>query len=242
MKDNDDHSANPEHVGKSSPRGQRQWVNPIRSWVTHELTLLRQASVVQWLLFIVGVVLVAAGIGGGVLPSSLGAGPADAFFAGAAGVTSLTVGAWVVVVSVALLLFAWSLGVRPTAGSLVLIFLLGVLIDLALFLAPEFSSLPAQFAQWFIGAVLLAVGAGLTVVSQMGASAYDTATVAVSKKVGGRLGLARVILDGVALVLAWILGGPLAWGTVGLMVIFPLVMPRVVAWMSARVQLGLGTR
>jgi len=64
----------------------------------------------------------------------------------------------------------------------------------------------------------------------VGASAYDTATVAIAS----RLGVARVILDGVALVFAFVLGGPIAVRTVGLMVVFPLVMPLVVRVIRSR--------
>jgi len=85
-----------------------------------------------------------------------------------------------------------------------------------------------------LGAVLLAVGAGFSIASGVGASAYDMATVAIANKTGGRLGVARLILDGTALVIALLIGGPIAWGTLGLMIVFPLIMPRVVRAIRAR--------
>lgn len=180
------------------------------------------------MLFIAGTVLLTAGIGAGVLASTLGAGPADALFAGAADISPLTVGTWAITISVGLLIFAWLLGTPPLAGTIVSFVLFGALIDFFLLIAPTFTTLPAQIAQWLIGAVVLAIGAGLTIASGVGASAYDMATVAISTKIGGRLGLARLILDGVALIIALLIGGPIAWGTAGLMIVFPLIMPFVV--------------
>lgn len=198
------------------------------NWLREQWTILRSASPTQWVLFIAGTVLLTGGIGAGILPSTLGAGPAEALFAGAANISPLTVGTWAITISVGLLIFAWLLGTPPRAGTILSFVLFGAMIDLFLLIAPAFTSFPAQIAQWLIGAVLLATGAGLTIASGVGASAYEMATVAISTKIGGRLGLARIILDGVAFIVALLIGGPIAWGTVGLMVVFPLVMPFVV--------------
>jgi uncharacterized protein len=198
------------------------------NWLREQWAILRSASPTQWVLFIIGTVLLTAGIGAGILASTLGAGPADALVAGAADISPLTVGTWAITISVGLLIFAWLLGTPPLAGTILSFVLFGALIDFFLLIAPTFTSLPAQIAQWLIGAVLLAVGAGFTIASGVGASAYDMATVAISTKIGGRLGLARLVLDGVALIIAFLIGGPIAWGTAGLMVVFPLVMPFVV--------------
>lgn len=198
------------------------------NWLRDQWVILRSASPTQWVLFITGTVLLTAGIGAGILASTLGAGPADALFAGAADISPLTVGTWAITISVGLLIFAWLLGTPPLAGTILSFVLFGALIDFFLLIAPTFTTLPAQIAQWLIGAVVLAIGAGLTIASGVGASAYDMATVAISTKIGGRLGLARLILDGVALIIALLIGGPIAWGTAGLMIVFPLVMPFVV--------------
>lgn len=209
-------------------RSQEMLGDRMKSWLTCQWLTLRSATKTQWALFLLGTLTLATGIGAGILPSSLGAGPVDAFFAGAADVTPFTVGTVVMAISVGLVVFAWILGTPPLVGTFISFFLFGILVDLALFFAPAFETLPAQIAQWLVGVVLLAVGAGLTIGSGVGASAVDMATVAIASKIGGRLGLARVLLDSAALAVAFAVGGPIAWGTLGLAVLFPLIMPRVV--------------
>lgn len=213
---------------------QRSTSNPLTSWARSQWLFLRGTRWVQWMLFAVGTALIAAGIGAGVLGSGLGAGPADALFAGAAGISPLSVGTWAIVISIGLMVFARALGQPVLIGTVFFVFGFGVLVDVALLLAPETTTLTAQGAQWLLGAVLVAVGAGLTIASGVGASAYDTATVAIASKIGGRLGIARLIIDGVALVIAVVIGGPIAFGTVGLMVVFPIVMPTVVRVLRRR--------
>jgi len=205
-----------------------------QGWVRSQWRTVRSLHPLQWLLFAAGTALIAIGIGAGVLSSGMGAGPAEALFAGAAGMTPVTVGTWAIIISVGLMVFNRLMGQPVLIGTIFFVVGFGVLVDVAMFFAPSIATVPGQAAQWLIGAVLLAIGAGLTIASGVGASAYDTATVAIASRVGGRLGVARVILDGVALVFAFVLGGPIAVGTVGLMVVFPLVMPLVVRVIRSR--------
>ena len=204
------------------------------SWLKAQLTTLRTASPLRWVFFLSGNFLVGLSIGGFILPSALGAGPADAVFAGAADVTPLTVGTWAILVSIALVAFAAALGTPPLLGTVFSFLLIGFFIDLFLALAPVFSSLPSSIFQWAAGILILAVGAGMTISSELGASAYDQATIALAAHVR-RLSVARLILDACALVVAFALSGPIGWGTVALLLVFPLVMPPCVSFFGRAV-------
>lgn len=66
--------------------------------------------------------------------------------------------------------------------------------------------------------------------SELGASPYDQLTKAIAKVLKVSLGVARIILDGVALLIAFLLGGSWGIGTLVLLLVVPVILNRALPW------------
>jgi uncharacterized membrane protein YczE len=189
---------------------------PIRSWKC-------------WAALAAGVAFVGIGIGF-MIEAGLGVSPLDAFFSGAASQSGFSMGIVLGTFSVAMVLVAWMLGIRPAIGTLISALGIGVFIDLVhIALQPVMPAAPpiaSLFALWFLGLAIFCVGVLCLFASDLGASPYDQLTKAVAKVFRVSLGASRIILDGVALALAFLLGGAWGVGTLILLLTVPFVLNR----------------
>jgi len=181
-----------------------------------------------WTLLILGTV--AAGIAVAVLlDTSLGMAPVDAMFTGISRRTGISVGTALIGACIVMVVVSWILGVKPGIGTVVSFFGIGLLVDATtnLLHATGWSvsddAWPVRLAVWVLATLLLAAAASCLYASGLGASPYDQFVQSM-----GRFHLsipvARVIVDAAVLIAAWLLGGAWGIGTVGLLLLFPLIL------------------
>lgn len=182
-----------------------------------------------WLSLALGVIFVGVGIGM-MVEAGWGVSPLDAFFSGAAKQSGLTMGVILATLSILMVLVAWVFGIRPAIGTLVSALGIGVFVDIARMAAqPLMDSQPGVavlIALWLAGLAIFCAGVLALFASELGASPYDQLTRALSKVLHVSLGLARIILDGAALLLAFLLGGSWGIGTLLLLLVVPVVLNR----------------
>lgn len=194
------------------------------------------ASGRAWLALLTGTAFTGLGVGG-MLSAGLGVSPLDALFSGVAGLSGWTTGTVVLAAYGVLLLAAWLLGVKPAVGTFVSFLGVGLFIDFALMWSAAVGvadwQVWARAVWWLSGLAVFAAGIVLMLASRLGASPYDQFVVAVSQRLHRSLGVARLLVDAVAIVGAFLLAGSWGVGTVVVLLVMPLVLNRLLAPVTA---------
>lgn len=184
-------------------------------------------------LFITGLFVLAFGAAC-MIQANLGVATWDVLHIGLTNMTSLSIGTWVQIVGIFMILLACLLERQlPQIGSLLNILLIGFFLNgiLGLHMIPAFQSLWARMVLLISGIVLMGFGSGMYVASRMGAGPRDGLTLVLSKRWKWSIRLVRTVLESVALLLGWLIGGPVAVGTfVSVLLIGPVMQASLKFW------------
>lgn len=119
----------------------------------------RERSVRVWVQLIIG--LFGYGLSVALMiASGLGLGPWDAFHVGVHNVTGMSVGVASILVGLVLQIGIWFIGVRPGAGTLVNMVLIGLFIDLLLPVIPSATHWLWGLAYYVPGVLLCGLSTG----------------------------------------------------------------------------------
>jgi uncharacterized membrane protein YczE len=160
-------------------------------------------------LFALGVVM--------TLRAELGVAPWDVLHDGLRLRTPLTFGMAVIVIGIVLVGIAFAAGVRPGPGTIANMLLIGVFEDLML--ASEIGTglegtpFALRLAILLGGVLAIGLGSALYIGARLGAGPRDSMMVLVATRFGVRVGIARAIVEGSALIAGFALGGSAGLGT-----------------------------
>ena len=163
-----------------------------------------------------------------ILESRLGLSPWDVLNQGIARHTPLSFGEANIVVAVAVMLLAWSLGARVGLGTVANAVLVGTFIDQllrihALHRLAE-APLSARVVLDLAGIVLVAVATAFYIGARFGAGPRDSLMLVGAQRTRFRVGATRAALEGCALVAGFALGGTVGLGTLAFaLLVGPLV-------------------
>ncbi|GAK06921.1 YitT family protein [Geomicrobium sp. JCM 19038] len=184
-------------------------------------------------LFLAGLLVMALG-GSLMIQSSMGTATWDVLHIGLTNLTPLSIGAWVQIIGIIMIAIAcWMEREWPQVGSILNIILVGLFLDMWLLLPiAEWMSATWQLViLLFIGIVLIGLGSGMYVSTRLGAGPRDGVTLAVAKRSGWSIRSVRTILEGCALLLGWLIGGPVAFGTfLSVFLIGPVMQSSLFFW------------
>jgi uncharacterized protein len=195
----------------------------------------RQATVLiyKYGLFFIGLFVLAYGAAT-LIQASLGSATWDVLHIGLANKSSLSIGAWVQIVGVLMVLFASILDKKmPQLGSLINILLIGLFLNWILdyHLVPSFETFGQNFILLLAGIGIMGLGSGMYVAAGLGAGPRDGITIVLAKKTGLSIRLVRTLLEGTALLIGWLIGGPVAFGTfVSVFLIGPVMQFSLKFW------------
>jgi uncharacterized protein len=170
----------------------------------------------RYLRLIVGLWLFALGVVM-TLHADLGVSPWDVLHDGLRLRTPLTFGMAVIIIGAVLVGLSTVAGVRPGPGTIANMLLIGIFEDLML--ATDIGANLGEEHVVLRGAVLLAgvvvigLGSALYIGAMLGAGPRDSMMVLVATRLNVRVGIARAMVEGSALVFGLILGGSAGIGT-----------------------------
>ncbi|MFJ1796016.1 membrane protein YczE [Kitasatospora griseola] len=166
-----------------------------------------------------------------VLRSSLGGNPWDVFHQGLARHLGLSVGTWVTLVGLLVLLLWIPLRQKPGIGTVGNVAVLGVAMDATLALLPHPHALAARIPLLATGIVLNAVATGLYIGARLGPGPRDGLMTGLHRRTGRSVRLIRTAIEVTVLAAGIALGGTFGVGTVAYaLAIGPLVqffLPRL---------------
>jgi uncharacterized protein len=175
------------------------------------------AAARRWARLLLGLWLFAVGTFM-TLQSGLGLSPWDVLHDGLRKKTPLSFGVAVILVGVVLVAATTAARLRPGAGTISNMILVGLFVDLLLALgiateAPSWA-LGARVVMTVAGIVVIGLGSALYIGAEMGAGPRDGLMVLIATRAHVRVGVARALVEGSAFVVGWLLGGKVGVGTV----------------------------
>jgi uncharacterized membrane protein YczE len=161
-----------------------------------------------------------------MIRSGLGLGPWDAFHVGLHLLTGVSVGSASILVGLVIVLGTLFIGIRPGAGTIANMVLIGVFLDLLLPWVPE-----APGWAWGLGYYLAALGingfsTGLYISPALGTGPRDGLMIGLSDRLGWPVRRVRTMLELSVLGFGWWMGGAVGVGTV----LFTLLIGPAAQW------------
>lgn len=154
----------------------------------------------------------------------LGLDPWNVFHQGLAGRTGLSLGVLSILSGVVVMLLWIPLRQKPGVGTIMNILVIGLTMDLFLWLMPEFQGWPLRVAGLAGGLVLTGIGSAAYIGAGMGTGPRDGLMVGLNRTLGWSIRVSRMLVEVIVLAIGWILGGVVGVGTVAFaLCIGPLV-------------------
>ena len=171
----------------------------------------------RWARLLVGLACFALGTVMTLL-AELGLSPWDVLHDGLRLNTPMTFGIATIAVGLVLILVSLAAGIRPGPGTVANMILIGVFVDLMLATGIGSgigeSHIALRVATTLGGVAVIGFGSALYIGAELGAGPRDSLMVAIATRAKMRVGVARAIVEGSALLLGIVLGGKIGVGTV----------------------------
>jgi len=167
--------------------------------------------------YIVGLTLLSLGISTMII-ANVGAGAWDAMYVGLSDITGLSVGTWILLVGIFLILLNGLLLKKiPEFLAVITILIIGALIDfwlLVVFSGFLLTDLSLRILM-FIGSILIiALGISLYLQSSFARNPMDTLMMAIKVRTGKSLAFSKTVMEITVFIIALLIGGPIGIGTV----------------------------
>ncbi|MDC0060890.1 YitT family protein [Candidatus Pelagibacter sp.] len=154
------------------------------------------------------------GLGEGLLIVSLtGASPWSVLAQGISLNVNLSIGTITLLVSITVLILWIPLGQKLGLGTIFNALIIALMIDLCINFAPTPSNYIYQLILAVISVILVGIGGGIYLVSNLGAGPRDGLMIGLQKKTNLPIALVRAILEISVVTIGWYLGGTVGIGT-----------------------------
>ena len=146
--------------------------------------------------------------------SGLGLAPWEVFHQGISRITGIPLGT-VAIITGALVLFGWiPLRQKIGLGTLMNVTIIGIVIDVTLAIMPERAGSTAwQWTAVVGGITLIGIGSGLYIGAGLGPGPRDGLMTGLAGR-GYKMRRARTLIEAIALIMGWLMGGTLGIGTI----------------------------
>lgn len=148
------------------------------------------------------------------LRAALGLDPWDVFHQGITERTPLSFGTVTIVVGAAVLLLWIPLRQRPGLGTVSNVVVIGLVVDLTLWLIPELHALALRIPLLVFSVVLNGVATGLYISARFGPGPRDGLMTGLHRRTGRSVRLVRTAIEVTVLAVGFALGGSVGVGTV----------------------------
>jgi len=160
------------------------------------------------LLYAIGIIL--------TIKAHVGYAPWDVFHVGLSLTTGISIGFASIITGVVIIIFVTIAGEKIGIGTLANIILIGLFIDLILFLdiIPLAENIVIGIAMLLAGLFVISLGSYFYIKSAFGAGPRDNLMVVLNRKTKLPVGVCRSIVELIATIAGWFLGGMVGVGTV----------------------------
>lgn len=170
--------------------------------------------------------------------ANLGLDPWNVFHQGLGNLTGLSLGMLNILSGVVIMLFWLPLRQKAGVGTFINIVLIGLSMDLFLWVLPEAEALGWRVGALSLGIVLFGLGVAAYIGAGMGTGPRDGVMMGLNERFGWSIRVARMAIELLVLAIGWLLGGVAGVGTVAFaLLIGPLVqafLPMFQRWWKPR--------
>ena len=174
-------------------------------------------NIIIGLFYIIGLTFLSLGISVMIL-ANLGAGAWDAMYVGLSELTGLSVGTWILLVGIFLILLnSLILKKVPEFLSVITILIIGSLIDfwlLIIFSSFSPEDIVVRIFMFIIALLIIALGISCYLQSNFARNPMDTLMMAIQFRTGKSLAFSKTIMEVTVFIIALLLGGPIGLGTI----------------------------
>lgn len=151
-----------------------------------------------------------------IMRANLGFAPWDVFHQGIAQAVGLSIGRVSIIAGLVICVLVILLGEKFGIGTILNMLLIGLFLDwiLSMDVIPQMKTFFPGLLMMTTGLFIVALGSYFYIGAGFGAGPRDSLMVAVRRKTGLAAGISRSIIEGAAVFIGWLLGGPLGLGTV----------------------------
>ena len=154
------------------------------------------------------------GLGEGLLIVSLtGASPWSVLAQGISLKVNLTIGTITLLISIAVLILWIPLGQKPGMGTIFNALIIAIMIDLCIKYVPTPSNYIHQLLLAVISVIMVGIGGGIYLVSNLGAGPRDGLMIGLQKVTNFPIAVVRATLEISVVSIGWYLGGTVGIGT-----------------------------
>ncbi len=173
--------------------------------------------------YLIGLLIACLGIAM-IIYSKIGAGPWDAVFVGLNTKFGLTIGTWAIITQIILVFIAALIGKkRPEYECIITILLRGWFLDFWFYIGLKnlnlSTTITMQWTNFILGTILLGLGIGTYVVSKYPKTPVDGLMITLQETFNWSLRVSRTVVEIAAVIIAFLLQGPVGWGTLILAVL-----------------------
>lgn len=166
--------------------------------------------------YLIGLLFLSLGISI-MIVADIGVGPWDALYVGLSETIGFTVGTWVFILGIILILLNGYLMKRiPDFLAIITIFLIGIFMDfwlLVAFAGLDSLAMPARAVMLVLGVVIIAIGITCYLQADFARNPIDSLMMAIQFRSGKSLAVSKTMMEVTVLVLAFLFGGPIGLGT-----------------------------
>lgn len=178
-----------------------------------ESTQGRGRSWIRWTLFMIGLIVMSFGIAL-MIRADLGVAPWDVLHIGLTNQIGFTVGTWSILMGLIILAISgWLMKTWPQIGAFINMLLVGVFIDLFMWILPTPDGILLKFLMLILGILIIGYGIGVYIAPGCGAGPRDSLMLALTMKTGWKVQRVRGVMEIIVLSVGWLLGGPVFIGT-----------------------------
>lgn len=170
----------------------------------------------RFLFFLIGLVILTFGVSLSI-KADLGAGAWDALNVGLSQTVGLTIGSWVIIVGIILMLLNGILHMKkPEILAIFTVFLTGFMVDFWMLIVLEtweLETLVLRAIVFILGVAIIGIGAAIYLQAKFPLIPIDNFMMGIKLRLGVNLMVAKTIGELIALVLALMVKGPVGLGT-----------------------------
>jgi len=150
------------------------------------------------------------------IQAKIGYAPWEVFHVGLSITTGITIGTASIITGVVIGLIVIALGEKFGLGMIFNMFLIGIFIDLIMWpnIIPASGNFGIGVAMLLFGLVLVSIGSYFYIKSAFGAGPRDSLMIAINRRTKLPVGVSRSIVELMATIAGWFLGGTVGAGTV----------------------------
>ena len=186
----------------------------------------------QLLQVLFGTSLIGIGISLNYL-ANLGLGPWGVFHDGLSKTLNITYGRTILITGIAVMLLWIPLKQKPGIGTIIDIFLVGTVADLIIPNFPLSENVFLSLLLIFCGIILIGAGTAIYVGASLGVGPRDGIMVGLEAK-GLKIGTARNIIELLAFLIGWLLGGLVGYVTILFVIGIGPVVQKVLPYVDMR--------